>query len=352
MDRRIWTAVVLLLACVVMLSCLGEERMTPSPQPASVASPTPETVPPSAPPPTLTPVPTLTPTTAPLTESPAPPVETPYYEDRSGPTNLLASYYNAINRQEYSRAWAYWESPPSPSYEDFVQGFADTVSVLLTVSPPTWFEGAAGSAYTSIPALLSATHVDGSRHNFVACFVTRRPNVGGPEVEREWSLFDATVHPAPDNSAAATLLTEACGATLETEYDDRSGAVRLLASYYNAINQGDYRRAWAYWETPPHPSFDEFAAGFADTEFVLVVVQPPTWFEGAVGSVYTSIPALLSATHADGSRHNFQGCFVARRPNVGEPGGEQEWSLFDATIRPSPANTTDVTVIEQVCAVR
>lgn len=111
MDRRTWKAVILLLTCAVGLGCLGEEAMTPSPAPTSVASSTPTVVASSIPPPpTSTPAPAPTPTTAPPTASPVPTVDAPYYEDRSGPTSLLASYTNAINRGEYSRAWGYWET--------------------------------------------------------------------------------------------------------------------------------------------------------------------------------------------------------------------------------------------------
>jgi hypothetical protein len=279
-------------------------------------------------------------------------VDEPFYEDRSGPTTLLASYYNAINRREYARAWDYWETPPHPSYEDFVAGFSDTAAVRLAVRPPTWFEGAAGSMYTRVPALVDATHRDGSRHIFVGCFVARRPNVGGPGVEQVWALFDATLHPAPDNSTDALLLTQACEPTPETSYDEPTGAVRLLASYYNAINLGEYARAWDYWETPPNSTFEDFVAGFADTDAVTLVVRPPTRFEGAAGSTYVSIPALLSATHRDGSRHNFAGCFVARKPNVGGPEIDQVWALFDATLDPTPGNTTDVTLLDQACPTR
>ena len=372
MDRRIWKAAVLLFACVGIAGCLGkgttDTPMLPPPA-TTVVSPTamstemptlvptlpptvtftPTSLPPTA---TQTPVPPPpTPTRLPTT-SPQPPAEEPYYEDRTGPTSLLTSYYNAINRQEYARAWGYWENPPNPSYEDFVQGFADTVSVRLALRPPTWFEGAAGSTYTRVPVLLRATHVDGNRHNFVGCFVARRPNVDGPGVDREWSLYEATVRSATGNSADALLLTEACEPAPETSYDDQTGPVRLLASYYNAINLGEYTRAWEYWETPPDSSFEGFAEGFADTESVMLVVRPPTRSEGAAGSTYVAIPTLLSATHVDGSRHNYLGCFVTRRPNVGRPGVEQEWWLFDATVQRSSGNTTDVTALDQACDTR
>jgi hypothetical protein len=47
------------------------------------------------------------------------------YAERSTPVDLLASFYNAINRREYQRAYGYWETPPS-LYDQFVQGYADT----------------------------------------------------------------------------------------------------------------------------------------------------------------------------------------------------------------------------------
>jgi hypothetical protein len=132
------------------------------------------------------------------------------YEARGSPVSLLASYFNAINRREYRRAWEYWENSPNPSFEDFMQGYAETVSVFLAVSPPTFIEGAAGSLYTSIPALMVATHTDGSRHAFVGCYVVRRANPGAGAVDEEWSLYSATVHATPNNTTDATLLIQAC----------------------------------------------------------------------------------------------------------------------------------------------
>ena len=329
--------------------------MTPPPAPTDT---------PTAPPPTATPTPTAlpptaTPTAAPTatssptpipTSTPLPTPQPPPYDDRSGPTRLLASYVDAINRRDYARAWGTWESPPNPSYEDFVQGFADTASVRLAVRPPTWFEGAAGSTYASVPTLLMATHVDGSRHNLVGCYVARRPNLGQPEDERVWSLFDATVEPAPGNATDALLLADACPSTPRTAYEDRSGAVPVLASYVNAINLEDYARAWDYWETPPAESFEAFEEGFADTASVMLVVRPPTRFEGAAGSTYVAIPTLLSALHTDGSRHNFVACYVGRRPNLGGPGVEKVWSLYDATVEPAPGNASDAMLLDDACA--
>lgn len=381
MEGRRWRIISLLFVCASLAGCVTmgatptptseativtspSETLTPLPKPTATLLP-PATAMPTTPPPTVaasstpSPVtatatsrpPTATPSSTPCpTPSPVAPAEWPPYDDRSGPTTLLASYANAINRGEYARAWGYWESPPNPSYEDFVQGFADTAFVRLAVRPPTWFEGAAGSSYAQVATLLSATHADGSQHNFIGCYVSRRSNVQQSGDEPTWSLYDASLQPTPRNASDALLLAEACQSGPLVPYDDRSGAVAMLASYVNAINLREYGRAWAYWETPPEQSLEAFAQGFAETESVLLVVRPPTRFEGAAGSTYVAIPTLLSALHNDGTRHNFTGCYVARRPNLGGPGIEKVWSIYDATVDRAPGNSTDVTLLDGACA--
>ena len=57
--------------------------------------------------------------------APAPTPSIPSYASQDSPAEVLASFYNAINRQEYQRAYSYWETPPS-SYPEFAQGYADT----------------------------------------------------------------------------------------------------------------------------------------------------------------------------------------------------------------------------------
>jgi len=347
---------VLIIGCAV--STPGTIEVSPTvaataaPAQATMApQPTPQVVPTTSVPPTPTSEPSthVPPSPAPLPPPTIPPVGPPY-EDRGDPVSLLASYFNAVNRKEYPRAWAYWENPPNPSYEDFVQGYAETAHVLLAVRPPTFIEGAAGSQYTSFPTLLIMTHTDNSQHNFVGCYVARRanPNIEGAPADG-WSLFDATVSATPGNSSDALLLSEACETRPETQYDDRASPVRLLASYFNAVSRKEYPRAWAYWENPPNPSYEDFVQGYAETTSVLLVVRPPTFIEGAAGSQYTSIPTLLIVTHTDDSQHNFVGCYVARRANPHIEGAPPDgWSLFDATI--SVTGSTDAAQLAQACA--
>src|SRR5438093_3672684 len=82
--------------------------------------------------------------------------ETPFYEDRTSATGALKSYYNAINRKEYERAYGYFDGAPkpqpslAPSYDKFVAGYANTAPVTLALGINKMHQAAAdGSLYVS-----------------------------------------------------------------------------------------------------------------------------------------------------------------------------------------------------------
>jgi hypothetical protein len=372
-GRRVLSGVLVLALALVLSSCTRAVP-EPRPQPTMTATgapfagtqvpPAPTLPPPTAalppateepPTPTLPP-PTPTPELMPQTVAPTMAGAEPY-DDRSDPVRLLASLFNAVNRREFQRAWGYWENPPNASFLDFIQGYADTVQVLLAASPPTGYEGAAGSQYATVPALLWATHVDGSNRAFYGCYVAQRPNpeMGGAAASAGWLLYSATVSEAPDNVADAALLFQACAAQVPggpmAAYEDRSDPVRLLASYFNAVNVREFQRAWGYWDQAPNPSYEDFIQGYADTVYALLAVYPSVRISAAAGTMYAEIPTLLVARHVDGSEHAFYGCYVARRPTRQGPGGELQgdWSLFDSTIQPAPANSAVITLLTQTC---
>ena len=121
-------------------------------------------------------------------------------------------------------------------------------------------------------------------------------------------------------------------------FDDRAHPVFLIASYYNAINLGDYARAYEYWNgnEPGGATLAEFTEGFANTESVEGWAMLPLATEGAAGSVYTEVPVLLRAALINGEEQLFAGCFTTRRSNV--PVGDAtepdpNWHLFDATLQ-------------------
>src|SRR5215213_595366 len=126
-------------------------------------------------------------------------------EDRSDPVGTLASYYSAINARDYRRAFRFWDSSPS-SYEQFARGFADTDQVRLLVEPSTRVEGAAGSVYAEIPAIVVSTLRNGSERVFAGCYVMRRSNVQ----DRGWQIYRAGVSQVSANIRLSRILSQGC----------------------------------------------------------------------------------------------------------------------------------------------
>jgi hypothetical protein len=127
------------------------------------------------------------------------------YADQNTPVDLLASFYNAINRQEYGRAYGYWETPPSP-YTQFAQGYADTASVQLIVQLPAFIDVGAGNAYSNSATVLIATTRGGSQQTFVGCYTTHKVNIQ-PDV---WHLARAAITPAAASLHIPSALAQAC----------------------------------------------------------------------------------------------------------------------------------------------
>jgi len=126
--------------------------------------------------------------------------------------------------------------------------------------------------------------------------------------------------------------------------EDRSDPLGTLASYYNAINARDYRRAYRFWDSQPS-SYEQFARGFADTERVRLLVEPSTNLEGAAGSVYAEIPTIVVSTTRSGSERVFAGCYVMRRSNVQDRG----WQIYRGDLSPVPSSTRLSRILSQGC---
>ncbi len=99
-----------------------------------------------------------------------------YLDNRSTPETLINSYYNAINRQEYARAYGYYASdnPPQP-FPQFQAGYENTTSVSVLFGKAVG-EGAAGSAYWSQPLAIKSEAKDGTVTVFNGCYRLRLAN--------------------------------------------------------------------------------------------------------------------------------------------------------------------------------
>ncbi|NOZ51440.1 MAG: hypothetical protein GXP37_15550 [Chloroflexi bacterium] len=178
----------------------------------------------------------------------------------------------------------------------------------------------------------------------MACQAPVSPTVAVPELAT-FTPVPATATPVPDTATpvpdTATPVPPTATPVPPTAtppvfslppfFEQRDTAVNLLTSYINAINRREFARAFAYWENPPQ-TFADFAAGFADTSNVRLILSPPIAYEGAAGSQYITIPTLLLATHNDSSEHFFRGEYVARRTNPDMAGHPTDWGLFNASM--------------------
>lgn len=95
-----------------------------------------------------------------------------YLDDRSDPQAVISSYYNAIDRKEYARAYSYFGEGAAPAYDAWVAGYADTASVAVGFGEVAQ-EGAAGSIYYTLPVTLEVSRTDGTSVRFTGCYTLR-----------------------------------------------------------------------------------------------------------------------------------------------------------------------------------
>jgi hypothetical protein len=102
--------------------------------------------------------------------------EPDYLDDRSDAAAIVKSFYNAINRREFSRAWSYFgETKPSADFESFVAGYEGTQEVRVLTGDAS-VEGAAGSTFFNLPVAIVAVGADGGQSVFAGCYTARLAN--------------------------------------------------------------------------------------------------------------------------------------------------------------------------------
>jgi hypothetical protein len=121
------------------------------------------------------------PTYQPETEA-KPDVAADYVDDRSDPIAVIVSFYNAINRKEYARAYSYYgDAQQAGDFQTFADGYAKTEHVELLAGSPT-AEGAAGSTYYSLPVAIDAEDGGGGHKQYAGCYLLRLSN---PAIQAE-----------------------------------------------------------------------------------------------------------------------------------------------------------------------
>ena len=126
--------------------------------------------------------------------------------------------------------------------------------------------------------------------------------------------------------------------------DDRSDPIATLSAYYDAINSRDFRRAFRFWESPPS-SYEQFERGFADTDRVRLLIEPPPRVEGAAGSSFAEISTIVVATTRNGNERVFAGCYTLRRSNVRDRG----WQIYRGDVSVVSSSARMSRVLAQGC---
>lgn len=99
-----------------------------------------------------------------------------YLDDRSTPEKLISSYYNAVNRKEYARAFSYYASDANATpFETFAAGYETTETVTVQFGKLVT-EGAAGSTYWTLPLAIKSVATNGKETAFAGCYTIRLAN--------------------------------------------------------------------------------------------------------------------------------------------------------------------------------
>jgi hypothetical protein len=363
----------IILALVALLAAC----IPGGPQAPTEAPPT-ETAPPA-----VTDVPTAVPTPLLATDTPQPTLATPgatlatpdvepesYVDNRSGPVEVLQSYFNAINRREYVRAYSYWEAGADiEAYVEFEAGFADTDFVELITGQPGGDAGA-GNLFYAVPVVLHVEKTDGTAEAFAGCYILHlsQPGVQATPPFRPLGLRSAEVEMVATEMDTAALLAQICqdnptsplpsqptpelGDISPSHYiDNRSGPVEVLQSLFNAVNRKEYLRAYSYWETSAElPPFPEFEAGYENTESVQLVTGEVSSDAGA-GQLYYTVPVTLQAQTTDGSLQTFVGCYTLHLSQPGIQGAPpfQPLSIRSGEVEQVVAEADTAALMAEAC---
>jgi hypothetical protein len=333
---------ILIIVTLVLSSCSPANTATPPAIPTNTTGIPTLVIPTSTlPQPTATLFPTATlqpPTATPGATATMPQGSNPssvnYIDDRSTPSQVIVSFYNAINRKEYLRAYSYYTDPATTlgSYTSFANGYNATASVDLVFGQITGDPGMSQVYYT-VPVILKATSTTNSLTNYSACYVVHEtnPDVYGAPPISPMGIAQGSAQVSSLNASDASVLASACsgypvggnppfsafanGLNIDKSnfVDNRSGPIETVSSFLNALNLKQYVRAYSYFQAPasfPGP-YDPFAAGYSDTS-VITVTFGTVQSEGAAGSLYYKVPLATIVLTTTNTTQTFVGCYTLR----------------------------------------
>jgi hypothetical protein len=287
-----------------------------------------------------------------------------YVDDRSTPSQVIVSYFNAINRREYARAYGYWRDPTNSlgSFSLFASGYNDTASVTLVFGSITGDRGMSQIHY-AVPVILKAISNAGIHTNWAACYIVHavEPGVFGAPPFDPMGIDQASVNASDMHADDTAVLANACSSSIagsfsvpaggsplsidkNTFLDNRSGPIETVSSLLNALNLKQYVRAYYYFKNPSNfpGTYDSYAAGFADTG-VITVTFGTVQSQGAAGTLYYKVPLAMRVLTTSSATQTFVGCYTL---SLLQPGGQvtppfKPLGIIAATFK-KVANGTDL----------
>ena len=224
----------------------------------------------------------------------------------------MLDYYGAINQHDYDHAYRLWGGNGAASnqtFDKFKQGYADTVDVSVQLGKTS---ASAGGVTVPI-TIASVVNVDQQQQQVRRFRGTYSVQLGA----NGWRLASASIAEIGDTPPPT----------------DISDPIAVLRSYYAAINDRDFGRAYTYWGNngaASQQSFAQFSQGFATTDQVVIDLGKPQE-QGAAGSMYAGVQTVITATQKDGSQRTFCGSYALRRLNV-PPFDQLGWRIEQASI--------------------
>jgi Protein of unknown function (DUF1176) len=152
-----------------------------------------------------------------------------YSDDRSDAGALVRSFYNAVNRHEFARAWGYFGTPPK-DFAAFVKGYDDTAYVDVFTGRIN-SEGAAGSTYSQVSVAIRATDSGGDTKVFAGCYTVKAVNAQIQEPPFRALLIEKASLKPVDDVALSGAAPEWCGegaAPTETAEEALARAINLF----------------------------------------------------------------------------------------------------------------------------
>lgn len=172
---------------------------SPSPSAAgsgSSAATSPVTIPPA-----ITSAPAAT--AAPVTTPPASPKS-------ASPASVVEAYYDAINDQDYPRAWSLGGDNLGGTYSQFADGFADTAADSIQIL---------GTSGHTVSVDLTATNDDGSKQTFAGSYTVS-----------DGRITSASISPTGDSGGSGGSGGSLCGAPFNPYGYNFCGGSGLISS--------------------------------------------------------------------------------------------------------------------------